>query len=63
MFNACKMLSSCDYFEVHVVDMVEDINVSELLSVFDYENDSPEQSMAFIERVPLLGELTESWGR
>lgn len=40
VFNACKMLSGCDDSDVHTVDMVYIFDISELLSVFDFESAS-----------------------
>ncbi|KAF5465045.1 hypothetical protein F2P56_015077 [Juglans regia] len=52
VFNTCKMPSGCDDSEVHVVDMVYDFNVSELLSAFDpesaFEDDFPKQPEALL---------------
>ncbi|XP_057958746.1 uncharacterized protein LOC131151522 [Malania oleifera] len=46
VFNACKMPSGCDDSEVRAVDVIDDFDISELLSVFGsdsaFENDSPE---------------------
>ncbi|XP_042950123.1 uncharacterized protein LOC122282238 [Carya illinoinensis] len=62
VFNACKMPSGCDDSDVHVVDMVYDFDVLELLSVFDsnsaYEDGFAKQSEALVETIPTSLELT-----
>ncbi|XP_042962604.1 uncharacterized protein LOC122296874 [Carya illinoinensis] len=62
VFNACKIPSGCGNSDVHVVDMVYDFDISELLSVFDYESASedgfPEQSKVLVETIPTSLELT-----
>ena len=38
VFNACKMSSNCNDSEVHAVDMIEDLDVLEMLSILDSES-------------------------
>ncbi|XP_057972724.1 uncharacterized protein LOC131160862 [Malania oleifera] len=66
VFNACKMPSGCDDSEVLAFDVIDDFDISELLSVFGsdnaFENDSPEQPDVFYETIPLSRELTKFEG-
>ncbi|XP_042954637.1 uncharacterized protein LOC122291051 [Carya illinoinensis] len=50
VFKACKMPSGCDDSDVHVVDMVYDFDVLELLSVFDSESAS-EDGFPEVDRI------------
>ncbi|XP_057948269.1 uncharacterized protein LOC131143932 [Malania oleifera] len=67
VFNACKMPSGYDDSEVRAVAVIDDFDISELLSIFGsdnaFENDSPEQPDIFYETVPLFRELTKSEGQ
>ncbi|XP_057975307.1 uncharacterized protein LOC131162720 [Malania oleifera] len=67
VFNAHKTLTGCDDLEVHTVDMVDDMDISELLLAFDsdcaFESESFKQPEVFDEKVPLIREFPESEGQ
>ncbi|XP_057954007.1 uncharacterized protein LOC131148308 [Malania oleifera] len=64
VFNARKMTSGCHDLELYAVDVVDDLDISELLSTIDsngaFESYSFEQPEVFDEKVPLIRELLES---
>ncbi|XP_057969371.1 uncharacterized protein LOC131158518 [Malania oleifera] len=66
MFNACNMPSGCDDSKVHTIDLTDDFDILELLSILDsdstFENESSEQRNIFYKTVRLSRELTESKG-